>query len=619
MAAGEEETSSVSLQPLAGVEQPDQSLPTPPPSAIQPKSLVTHISEKTQADDADSPIPGVTKGKRTRKTPVEPVRGGWDVLPHNLGQLWTPSTTTDVAAVPGGEAPSTETGNGTRFAAVDATSVAAVKSYDLRSRQPKVYSNNEAATSPAIASASKLSTTDQAAEKQTQDTKNTDEPPKKRQRRKERAATKTQDGKLDLEDHAEDNDEPKKPKRKARKTKDNPYGLTPGESPYPEWESPSTEQCEEVYRILAEMHDDVQPLPPVTIPAPSLEVAGCGEVPSVLDGLIRTVLSGSTTFDMADKMLQALVKQFGVLQEGVGKGSVDWNNVRTAEYDDVYQQLKPGGLGANKTKSIQTILQMVYEENMERREAYLKEQETGVQADIAGASGKTKGQKDLEILRAEQEMLSLDHMHSMTKDEAMRHFVRYPGVGIKTAACVTLFSLQRPCFAVDTHVFRMSRWLGWVPQKTNEDNTFSHLEVRCPDKLKYGLHQLFIRHGKTCYRCNDKSFMGTGAWDETKCPLEQLVSRFSKRIAKPKEIKEIKEDKSKVKGKGKGKGKAKNVDEDEEMDDAADEEAVDEVSSGIENSGQDEDQGQEEVEDDDSDSELSDLDEDGMDVEAFEG
>src|SRR5699024_4679701 len=106
----------------------------------------------------------------------------------------------------------------------------------------------------------------------------------------------------------------------------------------------------------------------------------------------------------------------------------------------------------------------------------------------------------------------------LSKDDAMFEFVKYPGIGVKTAACVILFCLQRPCFAVDTHVFRLSKWLGWLPptedpepereadekqkvkktpkRRINEITAFSHLEVRVPEHLKYPLHQLFIRHGK---------------------------------------------------------------------------------------------------------------------------
>lgn len=482
-------------------------------------------------------VPNTTTRKRTRKTSIVPVRGGWDVLPHNLGQLWAPKNSAD------GETNSTEKGN-----VHDDTTDLPLKK---RLRSSRALSSNDAIpTVPAVPSFL-------SHEQQPQN--HVQEP----------------EVKENVEQQSPSKSEPKTPKRKARKTKDNPYGLTPGETPYPDWQGPNPEQCEEVYRILADMHDDVQPLPPQRIPAPSLEVAGCGEVPCVLDGLIRTVLSGSTTFDMADKMLQALVDKFGVSEEGTGAGSVNWNNIRIADYDDVYQQLKSGGLGANKAKNIQAILGMVYEENMQRRAAYLEEEETGKTADVVCASSKTKGQKDLEILRADQKKLNLDFMHDMTKDEALRHFVRYPGVGVKTAACVTLFSLQRPCFAVDTHVFRMSRWLGWVPQKTNEDDTFRHLEVRCPDHLKYGLHQLFIRHGKTCYRCNDKSFKGTEAWDESICPLEQLLDRFSKRQAKPKELTkpetQVKDEDEKSKARGRGEPKSKGEEKNLSNDDTASE------------------------------------------------
>ncbi|KAK8114123.1 hypothetical protein PG999_006192 [Apiospora kogelbergensis] len=439
-------------------------------------------------------LPSTTTRKRSRKTPNVPVRGGWDVLPHNLGQLWAPNNAVVEEA---------NEANGTAECKQDEYHTDLPLKKRLRSaRSPPSHDIVPAPTSH-----------------------------EQRQKNEAHEQEIREEQEQQLPEEAET-----KRKRRGRKTKDNPYGFTPGETPYPDWQFPNPDQCEEVYRILADMHDDVQPLPPQKIPAPSLEVAGCGEVPCVLDGLIRTVLSGSTTFDTADKMLQALVNKFGVSEEGTGAGSVNWNAIRTADYEDVYQQLKPGGLGANKAKNIKSILGMIYEENMQRRAAYIEEQETGKEANVVCASSKTKGQKDLEILSADQKKLNLDFMHDMTKDEALHHFVRYPGVGIKTAACVTLFSLQRPCFAVDTHVFRMSRWLGWVPQKTNEDDTFRHLEVRCPDHLKYGLHQLFIRHGKTCYRCNDKSFKGTEAWEESICPLEELLDRFSKRQAKPKEF-----------------------------------------------------------------------------------
>jgi hypothetical protein len=85
--------------------------------------------------------------------------------------------------------------------------------------------------------------------------------------------------------------------------------------------------------------------------------------------------------------------------------------------------------------------------------------------------------------------------------------------------------MKRPSFAVDTHVYRHCKWLGWVPEKASRDQTFSHCEVRVPDHLKYSLHQLFLRHGKTCGRCRANTSAGTKEWDATVCPIEHLVTR----------------------------------------------------------------------------------------------
>ncbi|KAI3320804.1 DNA glycosylase [Xylariaceae sp. AK1471] len=324
-----------------------------------------------------------------------------------------------------------------------------------------------------------------------------------------------------------------KTKRVPKKTKDNPYGLTPGRSPFPDWEAPSAAQCEEVYRILADMHDDVQPQSPEVIPAPSLEITGCGEVPYVLEALIRTLLSGAVTFAGAAKMLKGIITKYGVLEDGLAKGSVDWNKVRLSPIEDLVGAIQEGGLAKIKAKHIKGTLDMVYQENVERRKAYLAERETGTPANVCGASEKTQSQKDLEVLKTEQNVLSLDHMRGLSADEAMRQFTKFPGIGVKTAACVILFCLQMPCFAVDTHVHRFSKWLGWAPIKADENDVFGHLEVRCPDHLKYGLHQLFIRHGQTCGRCKTSTAEGTKEWDAVVCPLEHLLVR-SKKMAKPK-------------------------------------------------------------------------------------
>ncbi|OTA93397.1 hypothetical protein M434DRAFT_395663 [Hypoxylon sp. CO27-5] len=326
---------------------------------------------------------------------------------------------------------------------------------------------------------------------------------------------------------------PKKARKKARKTKDNPYGLTPGESPFPEWQSPSAEQCEEVYNILKAFHPDVKAEAPEVIPTPSLKITGCGEVPSVLDALLRTYLSGAVTMKGSNKMLENLAARFGTSQDGIGKASINWNNVRLSPREDLVAAIREGGLANIKATHIKEILDMVYQENIERRKSCLEEEKSGKQADVFIAREKTEEQTDSETHITEHNILSLEHIRSLSVDEAMKQFTKYPGIGVKTSACVILFCLQMPCFAVDTHVHRFAKWLGWAPETATADDVFSHLEVRCPDRFKYGLHQLFIRHGQNCGKCNASTAEGTDDWNALDdCPLEHLVRRFGKRKSK---------------------------------------------------------------------------------------
>jgi len=108
--------------------------------------------------------------------------------------------------------------------------------------------------------------------------------------------------------------------KSAQAKKKNKYGFMPGETPYPDYANPSAEECYEVNRILSKVHGKVTP--PEKIPVPSVTVAGCGEVPSVLDALIRTRLSAATTGANSSRAFQGLVKTYGIIKEGVGKGSV---------------------------------------------------------------------------------------------------------------------------------------------------------------------------------------------------------------------------------------------------------------------------------------------------------
>ncbi len=326
------------------------------------------------------------------------------------------------------------------------------------------------------------------------------------------------------------------PDTSPTKPKNNGYGLTPGQTPYPNWPHPTAEECEEVARLLTAKEGVHKP--PNAIPIPSLTVSGCGEVPDVLDALIRTRLSAATSSTNSARAFQGLVAKFGTIDKGVGKGSVDWNRVRLADTKDVFEAIKSGGLADVKSKDIKKILHMVWEENQARR------RELVASGSAPGSTHEDKEEKYDEVAKAEADVISLNHLHLLSNDEAFNSLVKYPGIGPKTASCVLLFCLKRPSFAVDTHVFRLCQWLGWIPPAGHptglppggqgrfagptRNSTFAHLEVRIPDHLKYELHQLFVLHGKRCPRCRAITGESSEGWAQG-CPIDHLVKRTGAR------------------------------------------------------------------------------------------
>ncbi|PSK34396.1 hypothetical protein B9Z65_8722 [Elsinoe australis] len=321
------------------------------------------------------------------------------------------------------------------------------------------------------------------------------------------------------------------PSKDDKKKKTPNYKLTPGASPYPTYMRPTAEECHEVVRLLSKVHGHVSA--PKEIRPPSLTTAGCGEVPSVLDALIRTRLSAATTGTNSSRAFQSLVRTFGTISSGVGKGSVDWNAVRQASQPEVFEAIKCGGLAGAKSKDIKAILDSVWEENQARASGLKSEDKTS-DGKVKGEEGESAEEKSAEIAQADEGVLSLDHLHLLSSEEAFNKLVTYPGIGPKTASCVLLFCLQRPSFAVDTHVFRLCRYLGWVPgdaeakangwPRVERNSCYSHCEVRVPDELKYPLHQLLIKHGKSCGRCRAATGMGGEGWKKG-CPIEHLVKR----------------------------------------------------------------------------------------------
>ncbi|MGB3006544.1 MAG: endonuclease III [Chitinophagaceae bacterium] len=79
----------------------------------------------------------------------------------------------------------------------------------------------------------------------------------------------------------------------------------------------------------------------------------------------------------------------------------------------------------------------------------------------------------------------------------VEELIQLPGVGRKTANVITSVIDQQPNMAVDTHVFRVSRRIGLVPQTASTPLAVEkELIKNIPDALIYKAHHWLILHGR---------------------------------------------------------------------------------------------------------------------------
>jgi len=175
----------------------------------------------------------------------------------------------------------------------------------------------------------------------------------------------------------------------------------------------------------------------------------------VIESLIGTILSQATSSKNSSGAKRTLDETFG---------RNNFAAIAKAPRAEVIEAIRHGGLANKKAKTIQDILEAIREKH---------------------------GDYSL------QHLISKD----LSDGEVMAELVSYDGVGPKTASCVLLFCLGRDSFAVDTHVYRLSKVLGWVPSTADRVLAQAHLDLKVPDELKYGLHVLLITHGRTCSGC----------------------------------------------------------------------------------------------------------------------
>ncbi len=86
----------------------------------------------------------------------------------------------------------------------------------------------------------------------------------------------------------------------------------------------------------------------------------------------------------------------------------------------------------------------------------------------------------------------------------IKDLISLPGVGRKTANVITSVIDQQPNMAVDTHVYRVSRRIGLVPQTASTPLAVEkELIKNIPSALVHKAHHWLILHGR--YACTARS------------------------------------------------------------------------------------------------------------------
>ena len=95
--------------------------------------------------------------------------------------------------------------------------------------------------------------------------------------------------------------------------------------------------------------------------------------------------------------------------------------------------------------------------------------------------------------------VSLTALTPSADDAAQRYLTSLPGVGVKTAKCVMMYSLGRQVLPVDTHTARVATRLGLV-STGSAAAVDRDLSVVVPPSLRFDFHVNAVAHGRAVCR-----------------------------------------------------------------------------------------------------------------------
>ncbi|MCB9247092.1 MAG: endonuclease III [Ignavibacteriales bacterium] len=195
------------------------------------------------------------------------------------------------------------------------------------------------------------------------------------------------------------------------------------------------------------------------------------KLPQPIDLLIATILSQNTNDRNSYKAYQNLIGRFKT-----------WEEVNKAKRISVEKEIKVAGLGLQKSTAIKNLLNQLYEK--------------------VGS-------------------FSLDNILEMNNIETIDYLTSFKGIGVKTASCVLLFSLDKNICPVDTHVHRTMNRIG-VVQTKNPDKTFSQINENLPSGIAHSLHTNLIRLGREY--CTPKNYKCKN------CPVVKICKHTPKNL-----------------------------------------------------------------------------------------
>jgi endonuclease III len=166
--------------------------------------------------------------------------------------------------------------------------------------------------------------------------------------------------------------------------------------------------------------------------------------------LLRIILSQATTDANSRRTFQNLKTRFRT-----------WDKVCEAETGEIADAIRLGGLANQKAGVIKALLTQIKERH--------------------GS-------------------LSLKFIDKTPNEAARDYLLNFRGIGPKTVACTMLFALHKEVFPLDTHIFRVLKRMGILPEKISDTKAHRLLDRLVPQGKFYSLHVNLIRLGRKICR-----------------------------------------------------------------------------------------------------------------------